>query len=338
MKLAKRFLILFLIPIFVISFKFNPVFSDETYVYLGGDSIGVKFDTGIIVTGYFDVVTKNGKVKPWKNSDIKNGDQIIEYNNLSVSNNQTLLKYLRMSTESSASLTLKRKNTILKTNIKIVETINEEKSLGLYVKDQMVGIGTLTFVDPITNYFASLGHGVYSDSLTTGNVDGTLVYSIVETIKKGIPGLPGEKRATIENKIIGDIKFNDSSGVYGIINDNYRKLSKIKVGNQSDVHKGKAKIFTVINQTEIKGYDILITDYNYQKVKESKGLKIKIVDQNLIKETGGIVQGMSGSPIVQNGKIIGAVSHVSVNNPLIGYGVYINWMQEEIAKLANNTI
>lgn len=338
MKLVKRFLALFLIPIFGICFKFSPVFSNETYVYLGGDSIGVKFDTGIFVTGYFDVVTKTGKVKPWKNSDIKSGDQIIEYNNLKVSNNQTLLKYLRMSTENNADLTLKRKNSIFKTNIKIVETINDEKSLGLYVKDQMIGIGTLTFVDPTTNYFASLGHGVYSDSLATGNVNGTLVYSVVETIKKGIPGLPGEKRATIENKIIGDIKYNDSTGVYGVINDSYRKTSKIKVGNQSEVHKGKAKIFTVINQTEIKGYDVLITDYNYQKVKENKGLKIKIVDQALIKETGGIVQGMSGSPIVQNGKIIGAVSHVSVNNPLIGYGVYINWMQEEIVKLANSAV
>lgn len=338
MKIIRKILILLIIPIFFICSKFDVVWAAEDYVYLGGESIGVKFDTGIIITGCFDVTTKSGKVKPWKNSDIKNGDQILEYNGISVANNHVLLKYLRMSTSNDVVLTIKRKNNIFKTNIKIVETVNDEKSLGLYVKDQMIGIGTLTFVDPTTNYFASLGHGVYSDNLTIGKVDGVLVYSVVEAIKKGIPGSPGEKRATIENKIIGTITYNDTSGVYGAINENYRKSTKIKIGHQNEVQKGKAKIYTVINQSEVKAYDVLITDYDYQTTKENKGLKIKIVDQTLIKETGGIVQGMSGSPIVQNGKIVGAVSHVSVNNPLVGYGVYINWMQEEINNLANKRL
>ncbi len=338
MKIFKKLLILFIFPIFFLSFQFQTVWAADNYVYLGGDSIGVKFDTGVMVTGKFEVTTKTGKVKPWKNSDIKNGDQIIEYNNQIVNNNQTLLKYLRATTDENIILTIKRKNEEFNTTIKMVETINEEKSLGLYVKDQMVGVGTLTYVDPFTNYFASLGHGVYGENLEIGNVDGTLVYSSVEAIKKGMPGKPGEKRAVLNNSAIGIINYNDISGVYGMINKEYKPTSKIKLGDQNDAKKGKAKIYTVINQNEVRAYDVLITDVNHQEEKENKGLKIKVIDQGLIKTTGGIIQGMSGSPIVQNGKIIGAVSHVSVNNPLVGYGVYVLWMQEEINRLAKERI
>lgn len=334
MRTIKKTLIFVIFLILLTTYHFIPSFAKENYVYLGGDSIGVKFDTGVIITGQYEVVSKTGKIKPWKNSNLLIGDQILEFDGQIVNNNHTLLKYLRLCLNDEAELLLKRNNQTIKTKINLCETINDEKSLGLYVKDQMIGIGTITYIDPETNYFASLGHGVYNDNINFGYIDGNLVYSVVEGIKKGTTGIPGEKRAVLENNSIGKIKYNDSSGVYGIINNQYRLNNKIKIGSQKEIKKGKAKIYTVINQSEIKAYDILITDYNYQSSKETKGLKLKVIDQNLIKETGGIIQGMSGSPIVQNGKIIGAVSHVSVNNPIIGYGVHIIWMQNEISHLA----
>lgn len=334
MRSIKKYLILIIFSTFLFSYKFIPIFANENYVYLGGDSIGVKFDTGVIITGQFEVMTKNGKTKPWKNSNLIAGDQILKFNGKIVDNNQTLLKYLCITNLTEVDLLIKRNNQKINTTIKVVETINDEKSLGLYVKDQMIGIGTITYIDPETNYFASLGHGVYTDNISLGNIDGNLVYSQVEGIKKGTTGIPGEKRAVLDTNVIGTIKFNDQSGVYGIINSTYQIHNKVKIGSQKEIEKGKAKIYTVINANEIKAYDVVITDYNYQTTKETKGLKIKVIDQNLIKETGGIIQGMSGSPIVQNGKIIGAVSHVSVNNPLIGYGVHIIWMENEINRLS----
>lgn len=334
MQIIKKILIAAVFTILLNCYKFIPSFAKDNYVYLGGDSIGVKFDTGVIITGRFEVLTKTGKIKPWKDSNIVNGDQILEFNGQVITNNKTLLKYLRLTSSEEVELLLKRNNQEIKTTVKIVETINNEKSLGLYVKDQMIGIGTITYIDPITMYFASLGHGVYNDNIELGNIDGKLVYSKVEGIKKGVCGTPGEKRAVLDTNNIGVIKYNDCSGVYGIINNNYRVNKKIKIGSQNEIVKGKAKIYTVLEDNNINAYDVLITDYNYQSSKETKGIKIKVIDQNLIKETGGIIQGMSGSPIVQNGKIIGAVSHVSVNNPLIGYGVHIIWMENEIDRLA----
>lgn len=337
MRLSKKILIFLLFPILFCCTNYLNIFASSNYVYLGGDSIGIRLDTGVIITGKFEVNTYDGKVKPWKKSNIEIGDQITAFNHQVVKNNQSLLNYLRRTTNEEVVLTILRNNKEFDTKINIVDTINDERSLGLYVKDQLMGVGTLTYVDPLNNYFASLGHGVYSDNIDTGKVSGALVYSTVEAIKKGFPGSPGEKRAILDNTILGVLNYNDISGVYGIINEKYHPNIKMEIAKPTEVKRGKAKIYTVIKHNEIECYDILITEYNQQDKKDNKGLKIKITDQRLIKETGGIVQGMSGSPIVQNGKIIGAVSHVSVNNPLVGYGVYAYWMKQEIDNLVRES-
>ncbi len=310
----------------------NIVFANSDYVILGGDSIGLKFSTGVIVSGKYKVETDVGKVKPWENSDINVGDKIIEIDNVIVNNTSNLLKYLKIVKDDDCILTIERNNKIFDTNIKLVTTNNNEKSLGLYIKDNILGVGTLTYINPDNLSFAALGHGINDHLIDNTKVSGTVLTSSIQTIKKGIPGSPGEKRASIGNIVIGTIKSNKITGVYGILEDisNYKTRKKVSIAANDEIKVGPAKIYTVIQDNIIKEYDIYITTLDKQDDIEIKGIKIKVTDKELINKTGGIIQGMSGSPIVQNNKLVGAISHVTVDNPLIGYGVYVSWMEKDL--------
>lgn len=332
-KILTRSLLFLIFSVLMLSFQIPFVFASEDYVFLGGDSIGLKFSTAVTITGKFQVETTNGKQSPWKNSDLEIGDQIIAFDDEEVTSNQALLNCLTRCNDDTVILTLKRDNQEFDTNINVLKTKNNEKSIGLYIKDQIIGVGTLTFIDPKTKIYASLGHGIFDTAIAVGTTTGKVVHSNVETIKKGTPGVPGEKRASIEKTVIGTILKNEVTGVYGLINDNSQTREKVTLASQSDVKTGRAKIYTVTSQNKIEGYDIMITSVNKQDSKNIKGLKIKVTDQRLISIAGGIVQGMSGSPIVQDGKLVGAVSHVTVDNPLIGYGVHINWMVDDLKNL-----
>lgn len=301
-------------------------------VYLGGQSIGIKMNTGVYIAGKYQVVTDSGKISPWKESNIENGDKIEMINGIKIDTNSQLLEYLSHCNTSSVNLTVSRNDKTFKTNIDVVKNINNEFSLGLYIKDQLLGIGTMTFVTK-DGYFGSLGHGVYDNKVLIKEVSGGLYYSSVASIKKSEPGSAGEKKATICANKIGEIIKNDQTGLYGKINLNQLDKEEISVGEQDEVRKGMAKIYTTLKNNTIQAYDIEITEINYQNKKAIKGIKFKVVDEELINTTGGIVQGMSGSPIIQNNHIIGAVSHVNVDNPIIGYGMHINFMIDEVVNM-----
>jgi len=280
------------------------------------------------------VLTKTGKVSPWENSNILENDKIIAINNQSINSNQELLEILKEN-NNEIELTLERNKQIIKTKINIVITKDNEKSLGLYIKDKIIGIGTLTFIDPINKRFASLGHGIYEKDELVKTNDGLIVSSKIQSIKKAIPGVSGEKRASILNNNLGQIKLCSETGIYGKIKSvNNFKKDLITTSTQEEVKKGTAYFYTVINNQSIEKYKIEITDVSLQNESSAKGIKFKVVDTELIKETGGIVQGMSGSPIIQDGKLIGAVSHVNIENPLVGYGIHIEWMLKDIEKIA----
>lgn len=302
--------------------------SSNQFVYLGGDSIGIKMNTGVYVVGKYHINKNHEKLSPWKNSNIEVGDLIESINGIKITNNAQLQKYISESNTSSIKLKIKRNETVVHTQVDIIENANHEKSIGLYIRDQILGIGTLTFITQ-NNKFASLGHGIYDNKVLVNALSGNLYTSNVQTIKRSEPGIAGEKRASLDNQIIGKITMNHITGLYGTIHsiDNEKKL--IEVASQKEVKNGPAKIYTVINGNKIESFDVEITDVSYQNSESVKGLKIRVVDQNLINKTGGIVQGMSGSPIVQNGKIIGAVSHVTLDNPLYGYGMHIQFMCEK---------
>ncbi len=327
-KIIKLSIFVFMIFLFIASFNIISFAKDDKVkVILGGNTIGLKIDTGVMVAGKYQVQTSNRKVSPWKNSDIIEGDKIIAYNNLPISSNSDLLERLRQDSNSSVILTIMRNNQTHKTPIDIVKTKNNDKSLGLYIKDRIIGIGTLTFIDQRTSHFASLGHGIYDENVSFGNIDGTISSSKVEGIKKSFPGEAGEKRAIITNKSYGTMVLNKSTGIYGKLTSssiNNRKL--IEVAHQDEVVMGPAKLYTVIKGEKIEAFNIKITAINVQSSSNIKGIKYEVVDPRLLEVTGGIVQGMSGSPIVQNNKLIGAVSHVTVDNPKVGYGIHVEWM------------
>ncbi len=302
------------------------------YVYLGGDSIGIKMNTGVYVVGKYQVATNEGKVCPWKNANIEVGDKINSINGIKVQTNLELLDYLAKCDHKEVKLELTRNNKNIQTSLTVLQNVNNENTLGLYIRDQILGIGTITFVTE-DQYFGSLGHGVYENKVLVDSSSGNLFYSNVSSIKKAEPGIAGEKRATINSQVIGKILTNDVTGLYGKINNISDFNKKIKVGNQKEIKKGKATIYTCLENNVVRAYEIEILDVDWQNSKATKGIHFKVTDEDLLSKTGGIIQGMSGSPIVQNNKIIGAVSHVTVENPLYGYGMHIEWMLDEVAKI-----
>ena len=223
-------------------------------------------------------------------------------------------------------LKIKRNDEIIYKKITPVKDLSGKNKLGLFIRENINGIGTLTFIKD--RKFASLGHPIICDNGEILEiVDGDLYNCNISSIKKGVKNCPGELSGVFNKDItIGKISKNRISGVYGEIGDRY-DLSKHKKISVGEAKIGKAKIYSTINGEEPKEYDISIIKTD-DGIANSKNLVIKITDKNLLEQTGGIVQGMSGSPIVQNGKIIGAVTHVFVNDPTRGYGVYIDWMLE----------
>lgn len=304
----------------------------ENSVILGGHTIGIKLDTGIYVVGKYEVKSdKNETLSPWKNSDIEIGDKIISFNNKKIINNTELLNELKHINKDSVNLKIERNNKIINTRIDIVNTKESSRSIGLYIKDRLLGIGTMTYIDPNTNKFASLGHGIYDNNVIIGAQKGTINVSSIEGIKKGTRGSAGEKKAIFSNTQLGTVLSNKITGIYGEVTDNdLFKGTKIEIGKQDDVKIGPAKIYTVIDGKKVESFTIRIIDIVKQDSINVKGIKFEVTDNYLLEKTGGIIQGMSGSPIVQNNKLIGAVSHVLIDDPKIGYGVHIEWMQKDI--------
>lgn len=203
MKKILKTLTIFIMLLVTISL-FRVQASSKQYVYLGGDSIGLKMNTGVYVVGKYEVQTKRGRVSPWQNSNINVGDTIEKINGIKVDTNKQLINYLNQSNQDIANLQIKRGNTSFNTNIEIIKNSTNEKSIGLYIRDQILGIGTLTFITE-NNQFASLGHGVYDNQVLLSVASGDLYKSSVRNIKKSEPGIAGEKRASLERGIIGTI-------------------------------------------------------------------------------------------------------------------------------------
>lgn len=291
-------------------------------VVLGGDSIGLQMSSKVSVVGFYDVENENGKkISPWKDADIKEKDIIVTIDNYKISCNEDVVNAIKNKT--SADIKVLRDNSYINTKISIVTNKQGKNSIGLYVKDKILGVGTLTYVDPITKTYGALGH-----SVTNGNNGGQLLLSSIKSIKKATPGVPGEKYAVLSNDLIGTISKNSEIGIFGKMDKSTDGIS-IKVQNANAVKLGRAQILTVVSGNVKEYFDVEIVEVKKQNHINSKGIKIKIIDEDLLGTTGGIIQGMSGSPIIQNGYLVGALSHVVVSSPTYGYGVYAEWMLAE---------
>lgn len=306
-------------------------------VYPGGVSIGVKINNkGALVVGYSDISTHDGlSESPGKIAGIELGDIIEEVNGENIETCSDLISKVKTCRNDELTVKILRGNSEITKKVPLIKEDNEYK-IGLWVRDSTAGIGTLTFYDKDSKTFGALGHPITDgDTNVSFNIkSGTLLRSSILSIKKGERGNPGEIKGLFinENESIGTIEKNTSSGIYGdglteLINPNFNKA--MTVAYRDEIKEGHAQIITTVEDDGAKAYDIEILKLLPQDEPGSKSMIIKIVDPVLLEKTGGIVQGMSGSPIIQNGKIIGAVTHVLINKPDVGYGIYIEWMLQD---------
>ncbi|WP_258729479.1 SpoIVB peptidase [Bacillus atrophaeus] len=306
----------------------------------GGQSIGVKLHSvGVLVVGFHQVNTEEGKKSPGESAGITAGDIIIEMNGQKIEKMSDIAPFIQKAGKTGESLDLLIKRDKQKIKTKLVPEKDEAEGLyriGLYIRDSAAGIGTMTFYEPKSKKYGALGH-VISDMDTKKPIvveDGEIVRSTVTSIEKGTGGNPGEKlaRFSSDRNIIGDISRNSPFGIFGTLNqtiENNISDKALPVALSNEVKEGPAEILTVIENDKVEKFNIEIVSTTPQKFPATKGMVLKITDPKLLKKTGGIVQGMSGSPIIQNGKVVGAVTHVFVNDPTSGYGVHIEWMLSE---------
>jgi stage IV sporulation protein B len=281
---------------------------------------------GVVVTGSYDVVSNKYIYNPSKNSDIKRGDIIIKADGNVVSNINDLTKVINDKT--TIQLDIIRDKELILRNLDIYEVDNIKRS-GLYVKDKVIGVGTITYIDPNELKYGALGHEVI-DNDTYDLVrlkDGIISYNDVISITKGSNKNPGEKISETDlNNVSGDVLNNSKMGIFGKYISQVDAKKAIPIAFQNEVKKGKAKVLTCISGDEVKEFDIEITDLKKQNITDTKGITFKIIDDSLLNISGGVYSGMSGSPIIQNNHIIGSVTHVLVDNIKYGYGLYIENM------------
>jgi stage IV sporulation protein B len=306
----------------------------------GGQSIGIKLKSkGIMVVGHNLVHTSAGSVSPAEKAGIQVGDTILRVNGQPATSVKALglLAVEAGKTNKKLHFIVLRENKRHQVTLKpLMDQKEQTFRMGMYVRDTAAGVGTLTFLDPKEHNYGALGH-VISDVDTGQPIvvgQGKVLRSHVTSIQKGESGEPGEKRAifTDEDQILGNIVRNTPFGIFGKMSElpNKGLYSKpIPVGLQEEVKEGPANILTVVNGQKVESFKIQIVSVNKQRTASTKGLILKVTDPRLLNLTGGIVQGMSGSPIIQNGKIIGAVTHVFVNDPSAGYGTFIEWMLKD---------
>lgn len=325
-------------PIIVTTFILSSFSLND--IYPGGQNIVFEIKPeGVIVTGGYDIKTNEGIYNPLKHSDIKIGDMILEVNNKEISSIKEFMSCFNSNTESkSIDLLIKRDEAEINRKLKIY-TINDQAKTGLFVKERILGVGTLTFIDTNNNIYGALGHEVVdNDSLDVIEVkSGSIYEEDVINISKGENGKPGEKISStkLDNQI-GSIFDNTEYGIFGYINDDFTSSYSVEMAKPSEVKLGKATILTCLDGNKISEYEINITSLKKQTSQDLKGISFEITDKRLLNKTGGVFSGMSGSPIMQNGKIVGAVTHVIVNDIKSGYGVYIQYMYEEAVESLDN--
>ncbi len=309
----------------------------NTKVIPVGKAIGMKLYTdGVLVVGMSEI---NGK-KPYENTGIQEGDRIIEINNEKVDSTDELIETVNKSNGKQIAVKYKRNEDIITTSIEPAKTDDDQYKLGLWVRDAAAGVGTMTFYEPSSGMFAALGHGITdidtSDLIQIAN--GELVTTNILSIVKGEKGAPGEIRGTIENGVsFGNIYKNTKYGVYGnVLNKSRLELNsaeEMEVALRNEIKTGKAQILCELQDGKIERYEIEIQKLFINNNEDNKSMVIKVTDKKLIEKTGGIIQGMSGAPIIQNGKFVGAVTHVLVNDPTIGYGVFADIMIKQLKEV-----
>ncbi len=318
LKLLLISLILFL-PINALAYS--------NFIIPGGETLGIEINSnGIMVIGFYQIDGQFNKGNP----EIKSGDYITHINGIPVSSVDELTQEIENNVaDMEVEITYTRNG---KTKTSMLELIKDDNvyKTGLYVKDSITGIGTLSYIDPETKVFGALGHEIV-ESNTNSIVEiksGIIFRNYITGIDKSSGGIPGSKNAKFYyNTPYGTILKNTNVGIYGLYDAALPQKDLLEVAEPDEIKIGDAYIQTVLDGEEINNYDIRIISIN--ETSEVKNISFEITDSELLDKTGGVVQGMSGSPIIQDNKIVGAVTHVVIDNPSSGYGIFITTMLEE---------
>jgi len=313
--------------------------SDTKMLIPGGNTIGIKmFTEGLLCVGISDIADKKGNIVNLANQNgIETGDIFISANGKNLRSTEQFAKLVSESDGEAINLTIDRNGKTLTKNITPLLT-NDGYKIGIWVRDSTAGIGTLSFTDPETGTYGALGHAICDSD--TGMLmpvsDGAIVSAEVFGVQKGEKGTPGELKGTFTKAAhnLGTIEKNTTFGIFGKLSSENSEtdITPIPIASKNMIKKGKAQIISNVNGTESEIFDIEIQRILTFGGNDNKNMIIKVTDSDLLEKTGGIVQGMSGSPIIQNGKLVGAVTHVFVNDPTRGYGVFIENMLIEAEK------
>jgi stage IV sporulation protein B len=303
-------------------------------VVVGGQAVGIRLESkGPVVVGFRRLSDGSS---PSARAHVQIGDMIVSIEQHAVHSSSDLQQVLRQAPQ-QIHLTIQRGHTKRQLSVNVPDDGLGHRQLGLYVRDRTVGVGTLTFYDPVHHAFGALGH-VITDIDTGQRVDGSgqLYEAMITGLKRGQIGAPGEKRGTFSSagtqSQIGLISENTDYGVFGSMPSAplpYTPSSLVQVALPEQVHEGPAKMYTVVHGNKVEAFDVRVDNVAHQHSPATKSMIIKVTDPRLLAETGGIIQGMSGSPLLQDGRLIGAVTHVFVSDPTRGYGVYAMWMLQQ---------
>ena len=310
--------------------------SDRYYVVPSGEIFGLRlFTEGVLIIKTETVDTAQGNISPCDMAGLKKGDVILKVDGTTVVSSNALSEILSRGDKNAFEIEYERNSRIRKTVLNTYYSVSQCKyKAGMWIRDSAAGIGTMTFYDPLTGAFAGLGHGVCD--IDTGEMltfsDGDIVSAKITGCYKGEKGKAGELCGVFSGNTIGMLLSNNSIGVYGVIPVKKAQVEPIPVAMSYEVQEGKAQIISTVDESGICRYEVEISRINPSSA-ENKNMVIKITDAKLIEKTGGIVQGMSGSPIIQNGKIVGAVTHVLVNDPTKGYGIFAETMVKMMSEL-----
>lgn len=302
------------------------------YVYPMGKTVGIKlFSEGVLVVGLSDIKTDSGSTSPAKTCGLQEGDIITHINSEEVNSIEKVQAVLQDLHGEAMSVRIVRNQAQSQLTAKAVQcSADGAYKLGAWIRDSMAGIGTMTFYDPESKIFGTLGHGIndVDTAMLMPLQSGSIMPSSVSDIKRGLSGQPGELHGSFQvDRDLGQLYANTAGGVFGLLSDDNLISGKILVPVATDkqVKLGKASILCNVSGNQVEEFSVEITKL-YPESSDTRNLMLQITDPRLLELTGGIVQGMSGSPILQDGKLVGAVTHVLLNDPTRGYGIFAQKM------------
>lgn len=319
-----------LLTLFLTLVLFLPlnVFAYSEYVIPGGETVGIEVNSkGILIVGFYEV--NNQYIG--KDAGFEIGDKILSINNKDVNNINEMVETINQEeNKETIKIGFLRNQKKQELPLSLIKDDNNVYKTGLYVKDKINGIGTLTYIDPNTKIYGALGHEI-TEKTTASKFeikDGKIFKADITGIKKSTNGNPGEKNAKFyKDEVQGTVVENEKSGIFGVYTDELPNKDLLKIATADEIKLGTAYIQTVINNDTVQNFKINIIKID--KKNDIKNILFEITDETLLEQTGGVVQGMSGSPILQDNKLIGAVTHVIVNDSTKGYGIFITTMLEE---------